>query len=60
MRFALAEGKAAIAHLILNFKLEPSAKTEIPMKFKPFAAFKPENGLWLRVNPRINKDKSTA
>jgi len=30
MRFALMETKAAIAHLVHNFKIEPTAKTPVP------------------------------
>jgi hypothetical protein len=53
MRFALVEGKAAIAHLILNFKLSPSNQTQIPMKFSTKGLMKPENGMWLNLEARI-------
>ncbi|CAG7700842.1 unnamed protein product, partial [Allacma fusca] len=35
MRFALTETKAAIAHLVYNFKIEPCEKTQIPMTRSP-------------------------
>ncbi|ODM95111.1 Cytochrome P450 9e2 [Orchesella cincta] len=35
MRFALVEVKSAIAHLVKNFKVEPTEKTPIPMKERP-------------------------
>jgi len=51
MRFALAEGKAALAHLILDFKLQPGSETQIPIKFTK-ANMKPEGGLWLDIQSR--------
>jgi len=53
MRFALVEGKAALAHLVLKFRLEPSASTTIPLKFASKLALKPENGLWLKITARV-------
>ncbi|CAG7709903.1 unnamed protein product [Allacma fusca] len=50
MRFALAETKAAIAHLIYNFKIEPCEKTQIPMTRSPKSG-RPEN-CWLSFQPR--------
>ncbi|CAG7833968.1 unnamed protein product [Allacma fusca] len=50
MRFALTETKAAIAHLVYNFKIEPCEKTQIPMTRSPKSA-KPEH-CWLKFQPR--------
>lgn len=52
-RFAIIEGKAAVAHLVLNFKLSPGKKTQIPVKFSTKGIFKPENGMWLHLDPRF-------
>jgi len=53
MRFGLAEGKAALAHLVLNFRLEPVATTPIPMRFSKTEAMKPEEGaLYLSLKAR--------
>jgi cytochrome P450 len=52
MRFALMEGKACLAHLFHKFKIEPSSKTMIPLKYSKSAAFKPEGGMWLKITPR--------
>jgi cytochrome P450 len=53
MRFALMEAKAAIAHLVYNFKIEPSPKTEIPVKLSNKTTIKkPANGMWLRFHTR--------
>ncbi|CAL8144564.1 unnamed protein product [Orchesella dallaii] len=35
MRFALVETKSAIAHLVHNFKIEPTKNTPIPIKQRP-------------------------
>ncbi|CAG7696128.1 unnamed protein product [Allacma fusca] len=50
MRFALTETKAAIAHLVYNFKIEPCEKTQIPMTRSPKSG-RPEN-CWLKFQPR--------
>jgi cytochrome P450 len=52
MRFALTEAKLAFAHLIHNFKLEPSAKTLIPMKLAFSFNMKPDGDMWLKLSPR--------
>ena len=53
MRFALLEAKAAIAHLVRSFKLEPCQKTDIPFKqSSKTTAKKPANGMWLKFTPR--------
>lgn len=49
-RFALISTKTAMVHLIKNFQLTPSPKTEIPYKFDKFSMFlKAENGIWLNI-----------
>ncbi len=52
MRFALTEGKAAIAELVRSFVLEPSPKTNIPMKYSKSGIMKPDGGMWLKLTPR--------
>jgi len=52
MRFAITEGKAAIAQLIHNFVLEPTKRTTIPMKYLTNGSLKPIDGMWLKVTPR--------
>jgi len=52
MRFALMEGKAAIAHLVLNFKLSKGKQTLVPMQYLSSGVMKPKNGMWLVVEPR--------
>jgi len=48
-RFVYAEVKTAIAHLILNFRLDATKKTEISLKFKA------PTGIWVRVVERQNQ-----
>jgi len=51
MRFALAEVKVAICHLIHNFRLEPSKRTLIPMEFSSATSLKPKcGGMFLGLN----------
>lgn len=52
-RFALMEIKAILYYILLNFTLEPNAKTQIPLQFKksPFSV-QFESGLHLTFNPR--------
>jgi cytochrome P450 len=52
MRFALVETKAALAHLIYNFKIEPCAKTVIPM-IRDRKTTKPVS-CWLKFQPRMS------
>ncbi|CAG7727547.1 unnamed protein product [Allacma fusca] len=53
MRFALTEAKAAIAHLVYNFKVEPSEKTQIPVKLSNKTTIKkPVDGMWLSFQSR--------
>ncbi len=54
MRFALTNVKMALANLVAQFVLEPSAKTLIPMKFANTTSMKPEGGMTLKVKPRIH------
>jgi len=49
MRFALTEVKVAISHLVHNFRLEPSKRTLIPMKFSQTSSLKPEGGMFLSL-----------
>jgi len=50
MRFALMSTKTAMVHLIKNFHLTPSPKTEVPYKFDKYSMFlKAENGIWLNI-----------
>jgi hypothetical protein len=52
MRFALTEGKTAIAKLVHSFLLEPSENTPIPMKFtNSITALNPAK-VYLKVKPR--------
>ncbi|ODM89214.1 Cytochrome P450 3A31 [Orchesella cincta] len=51
-RFALFKVKVAIAALVYNFKLQPSARTQIPVKFGNAATLKPLNGMILNITPR--------
>ena len=53
MRFALMEAKAALAHLVFNFKIEPCARTPDKLKFKTWSTIrKPAGGMWLKFTPR--------
>jgi cytochrome P450 family 9 len=52
-RFALTEGKAAIAHLVLNFSFEPCEKTMIPLVFASSSPLKPTDNTPLRLKPRF-------
>lgn len=52
-RFALMEVKSLIYHLLLNFRLEPNEKTQIPLKLKKSpSANETEQGIHLHLNPR--------
>ncbi|XP_021957428.1 cytochrome P450 9e2 [Folsomia candida] len=50
MRFALTEVKVAISHLVHNFRIEPSQKTLIPMKYTNENSLKPKGGMFLALN----------
>ncbi|XP_021957659.1 cytochrome P450 9e2 [Folsomia candida] len=49
MRFALAEVKVAISHLVHNFRIEPSKKIKIPVKFTATNVLKPVGGMFLAL-----------
>lgn len=47
-RFALMEAKALLYHLLLNFKLEPNEKTDIPLKLQnSYVSINALNGIHL-------------
>jgi len=52
MRFALTEVKVAIAELVRHFRIEPSKKTLIPMKYMNTNSLKPEGGMWVSLHRR--------
>jgi hypothetical protein len=55
-RFALMTLKAAFYDILLNFSLEVTAKTEIPLTIaKTAAGFYAEHGIHLELRPRIDK-----
>jgi len=50
MRFALMSTKTAMVHLIKDFHLTLSPKTEVPYKFDKYSMFlKAANGIWLNI-----------
>ena len=52
-RFALMELKTLLYYLLLNFKFEVTAKTQIPLKYaKNPIMLKSEKGVWLALKPR--------
>ncbi|XP_058837439.1 cytochrome P450 9e2-like [Topomyia yanbarensis] len=52
-RFALAEVKTILYYLLLNFSLEKTSRTEVPLKIiKGFGDVIPENGVHLEFRPR--------
>jgi cytochrome P450 family 9 len=52
-RFALMEVKAIFYYLLINFKINVSAKTQIPLQFaKSPVGLKTEKGIWLNLDPR--------
>ncbi|XP_055589833.1 cytochrome P450 9e2-like [Uranotaenia lowii] len=54
-RFALSEVKTIIYHLLLNFSLERTSKTEVPpVLIKGMGDVIPENGVHLEFRPRKN------
>ncbi|GAB0096685.1 Cytochrome P450 [Sergentomyia squamirostris] len=53
-RFALMELKSIMYYLILNFSLEVTEKTEIPVKLaKSLVSLQAENGIHLQLRPRM-------
>lgn len=59
LKFAIMELKTIFYHLLLNFTIELSHNTDVPMKLdnSPFE-LKPRKGIWLYLNPRDNKTTS--
>lgn len=52
-RFALMELKTIFYYLVLNFSLEVTEKTQIPLKFdKNPIGLKTERGIWVALKPR--------
>ena len=51
LRFGLMQSKIAVAKILQNYKITPSDKTPIPMKFIPSGPFlAPVGGMWLKLN----------
>lgn len=54
MRFAVAQAKVVLVHLIRNFIMEPTASTPVPMQYdnssSPF--LKPVRMMKIRFRPR--------
>lgn len=46
------EMKALIYYILLNFKIEPNEKTQIPLKLSKEPAMKTEKGIWVQLTPR--------
>ncbi|XP_055696998.1 probable cytochrome P450 9f2 [Phlebotomus papatasi] len=52
-RFALMEMKSTIYYLVLNFHVEPTEKTQIPIKFtNSVIGLQPEKGIHAQFRPR--------
>ncbi|XP_055696952.1 probable cytochrome P450 9f2 [Phlebotomus papatasi] len=52
-RFALMELKTLIYYMMLNFSLEVTEKTQIPLKFgKSFSSLASESGIHIKLRPR--------
>ncbi|XP_053683462.1 probable cytochrome P450 9f2 [Sabethes cyaneus] len=52
-RLALMEVKLVVYYLLRDFSLEPTEKSEIPLRLKKgLFTMIPENGVWLEVKPR--------
>ncbi|XP_055679451.1 probable cytochrome P450 9f2 [Lutzomyia longipalpis] len=53
-RFALMEVKSILFYLILNFSLEITDNTQVPIKLaKSLNSFQAENGIHLKLRPRV-------
>ncbi|XP_059607444.1 probable cytochrome P450 9f2 [Phlebotomus argentipes] len=52
-RFGLMEVKAILYYLILNFKIEPTEKTQIPLKISKNITFSSEKGIRVQLTPRL-------
>jgi cytochrome P450 family 9 len=54
-RFALMEMKTIFYYLLLNFKINTSEKTQIPLKFAKIpVGLKTEKGIWIELEPRAS------
>lgn len=52
-RFALMEMKTVFYYLLLNFSIEVTKKTQIPLKYdKTPVGLKTEKGIWIALKPR--------
>ncbi|XP_063695738.1 cytochrome P450 9e2-like [Culicoides brevitarsis] len=51
-RFALMEIKCAFYYLLLNFTIETTEKTQIPLQLEKGFAQRPEKGIWLKLEKR--------
>ncbi|OWA55276.1 Cytochrome P450 3A29 [Hypsibius exemplaris] len=49
MRFAYYEIKMVMVHILRNFRILPSAKTEIPLQLKDTGFMAPKNGAWVKL-----------
>jgi hypothetical protein len=52
MRLGLIQAKTALVHVMLNFKIEVSSKTKIPMTFALTKLLMPDDLMHLRLSPR--------
>lgn len=51
-RFAILEAKALLYHLLLNFEIVSTAKTQIPLRLsKDSLRHRPDGGIWLGLKP---------
>lgn len=58
LRFGTMQTKIGLIKLLRNFKILPSSKTLIPMKYAPNAGFQsPLGGMWLKLE-NIKENKS--
>lgn len=52
MRFGMMQTRVGLATILNNFRLLPSARTAIPMKFQASSVIlSPEGGMYLRMEP---------
>uniref|UniRef100_A0A1B0D3B1 Cytochrome P450 n=1 Tax=Phlebotomus papatasi TaxID=29031 RepID=A0A1B0D3B1_PHLPP len=48
--------KTILYQLILNFKIEPNEKTQIPLKLSKHPLVVSEKGIWVQFRPRKTKE----
>lgn len=49
-RFGTMQAKLGLVKLLKNFRILPSDKTPVPMKYSPTASLQsPDGGLWLKI-----------